>query len=79
MAIEVADTSLEFDRTVKVPLYARAGIREVWLVDLAGDRIEAHWTPGAHGCDDVPRFRRGERVAPTALPGIDLLVDGILG
>lgn len=33
----------------------------------------------ARGYEDVPRFRRGERVAPTALPGIDLAVDGILG
>jgi hypothetical protein len=33
----------------------------------------------ARGYEDVPRLRRGERVAPTALPGIDLPVDGILG
>jgi len=75
LAIEVADTSLELDRTVKGTLYARVGIREAWLVDLAGDGIESHRTPGAQGYEDVGR----SRAAPTALPGIDLPVDGILG
>ena len=42
LLIEVADTTLEFDRNVKLPLYARAGISEVWLVDLNGDYVEVH-------------------------------------
>ena len=42
LLIEVADSSLARDRRVKMPLYARAGIREAWLVDLIGDRGEVH-------------------------------------
>ena len=43
--IEVADSSLEYDRTVKLPLYAQAGIPEVWIVNLAENVIEAHTQP----------------------------------
>ncbi len=35
LLIEVADSSLRYDREVKIPRYARAGVPEVWLVDLA--------------------------------------------
>jgi Uma2 family endonuclease len=38
--IEVANTTLRLDRGVKIPLYARAGVREVWLVDLTTARLE---------------------------------------
>ena len=40
LAVEVADTSYRYDRGVKLGLYARAGVREVWIVDLAGDAVE---------------------------------------
>lgn len=45
LVIEVADTSLEFDRSVKVPLYARHGIAEVWLVDLQNQLLTIHREP----------------------------------
>lgn len=45
LVIEVADTSLEFDRAVKVPLYARHGIAEVWLVDLQNRLLTVHREP----------------------------------
>ena len=45
LVIEVADTSLEFDRSVKVPLYARHGITEVWLVDLRNRLLTVHRKP----------------------------------
>jgi Uma2 family endonuclease len=49
LLIEVADTSLEYDRQVKLPRYARAGIPEVWLVDLTGRRLSIHRGPGPDG------------------------------
>ena len=49
IAIEVSDTSLAYDRRVKLPLYARAGIPEAWLTDLAGDAVERHTEPSPHG------------------------------
>jgi Uma2 family endonuclease len=47
LVIEVADSSLAYDRDVKLPRYARAGIPEVWLVDLAGRRLLIHRRPDA--------------------------------
>lgn len=49
LLIEVADTSLDHDREVKVPLYARHGIVEVWLVDLEGRSVEVFTEPGVDG------------------------------
>jgi len=46
VVIEVADTSLAYDRNVKLPLYARAGIPEAWLIVLAKEVIEIHSQPG---------------------------------
>ena len=43
--IEVANTSLRFDRAIKLPLYARAGVPELWIVDLAGRSIDVHRDP----------------------------------
>ena len=42
LVVEVADTSLAYDRQRKLPLYAAAGIPEAWLVDLTEDRLEVH-------------------------------------
>jgi Uma2 family endonuclease len=77
--IEVADSSLETDRKVKLPLYARAEIPEVWLVDLNGERIERHTEPrnGAYRRVDVAT--RGETIVSAALPALALEVDAILG
>ncbi|MDQ3703195.1 MAG: Uma2 family endonuclease [Chloroflexota bacterium] len=49
LVIEVADSSLIFDRHTKLPLYARAGIREAWLVDLKAEAVEVHRAPGLGG------------------------------
>ena len=45
LLIEVSDSSLDFDSTVKLELYARAGIPEVWIVDLTTDRVLVHRNP----------------------------------
>lgn len=49
LLIEVADTSLEYDREVKLPVYAQAGIPGVWIVDLSGERVEVYRRPGRDG------------------------------
>jgi Uma2 family endonuclease len=75
--VEVADTSLEYDRMVKLPLYARAGIPEAWLVDLRHDIVEVHADPGARGYGAVVRTGRGERV-PSSVVRPQILTDEIL-
>jgi Uma2 family endonuclease len=79
LLIEVMDTSVEYDRRRKTPLYARAGVPEVWLVDIPADVVDVHRTPGERGYADVRTLRRGERLSPHAFPDVSLLVDDILG
>lgn len=78
LVIEVADTSLEHDRDVKVPLYASAGIPEVWLVDLPGDQIKVYRDPGPDGYRDVRTVTRGGTLTPLALPAVELRANEIL-
>ena len=79
LVVEVAETSADVDREVKVPLYARAGIPEVWLVDLAGECVEVFQEPAPQGYQQIQRVRRGQRVAPQAIPDLELAVDDVLG
>ena len=79
LVIEVADTSLVTDREVKLPIYARAGVPEAWLLDVVTQRLEVHRRPTPDGDQDVHSFRRGESVAPQAFPHLVLTVDTLLG
>ncbi len=80
LLIEVSDTTLRYDREVKLPLYARSGIPEIWIVDLAGETIERHNEPSeAGGYRRTERSRRGEMLGSEALPGLTLPVDAVLG
>jgi Uma2 family endonuclease len=79
LVVEVADTTLAYDRGVKVPLYARAGIPEAWLVDLGAERIHIHRDPAAGGYRSIQVLSRGEAVTPLAFPDVTLAVGEILG
>lgn len=79
LLIEVADTSLAYDREVKLPLYARFGIAEAWLVDLAGEIIERHTEPAEDGYRLVRRVGRRETLGSAVPPGVTLRVDDVLG
>jgi Uma2 family endonuclease len=81
LVIEVADTSLGYDRSEKLPLYARAGMPEVWLVDLTHDVIYVYLKPDrlAGTYSVVSRRRRGGHLAPLFAPEQGLAVDAILG
>lgn len=68
LVVEVADTSLAYDRDTKLPLYAEAGIPEAWLVDLTADAIEVYSEPGPRGYGSLARIRRGGRVVSITLP-----------
>lgn len=79
LVIEVADTSLERDRDLKIPRYAAAGIPEAWLVDLVGDAITACRQPGPDGYREIVTVTRGQTLRPLLLPGVAIAVDEILG
>lgn len=79
LLIEVADSTLEFDRDVKRELYAENGITEYWIVDLNDGAVEVHRQPRPDGTyADVQTKRRGEQLDVAALPGITLAVSEIL-
>lgn len=79
LVIEVMDSSAPFDRGTKLPRYARAGVPEVWLVDLTDERIETFRNPRGGRYDEKQTRARGEHIAPGAFPEIELTVDAILG
>lgn len=79
LLIEVMVSSADFDRDVKTPLYARAGIREVWLVDLEAAAIEVYREPGPEGYAVVRRGARGDALTPATLPHLSFAASDILG
>lgn len=79
LLIEVADTSAAYDRDVKAPLYARAGIPEYWIVDVGRDVIEVFRSSSGDRYASVEERRPGDRISPEALPEVELAVSEILG
>jgi Uma2 family endonuclease len=79
LVIEVSDSSLEYDREVKLPMYAEAGIAEFWIVNLEDDCLEVYRQPTAGGVyNEIRILRRGEDADIAALPGPSVAVDDIL-
>ncbi len=78
LLIEVSHSSLEYDLRIELPLYARAGIQEVWVVDLDAGSLQVNRGPGPGGYESVRILSPGDRVAPLALPEIELTLADIL-
>ncbi len=78
LVIEVADSSLEYDRRTKLPLYARAAIREFWLVNLIEERIEIYTEPANGAYTKVAYIKRGEQLISVTIPDITLDADALL-
>ncbi|HKI02713.1 MAG TPA: Uma2 family endonuclease [Thermoanaerobaculia bacterium] len=80
LLVEVADSSLRYDQDVKMGLYARHGVAEVWLHDVVHEAIVVHRDPSPQGYRDVRTLHRGDRLAPLAFPDLVVLqVDTLLG
>lgn len=78
LVVEVADTTVDYDRHVKVPRYARAGIPEVWVVDLRARVIDVHAGPVAGEYRDERHAQPGESLAIPGVPAQQLAVADIL-
>lgn len=70
LVVEVADTSLAYDRERKLPLYAEAGIPEAWLMDLNANAIEVYSEPGPKGYGRIAHIRREGRGVSVTLPNL---------
>jgi Uma2 family endonuclease len=79
LVIEVADTTVGHDRGRKLPLYARFGVPEVWIVVLRRSIVEVYRNPGAGGYGSKTILARGESLSPLAFPDVTVPVDDILG
>lgn len=77
LLIEVADTTLESDRNIKVPLYAQAGITEVWLVDLKGQSLTSYQQPSARGFRLLQMYTAADMLAPHSLPELTLAMNAL--
>jgi Uma2 family endonuclease len=78
LLIEVAASSLDYDREVKAPLYASKGVAEYWLVDVNEEVISRYMNPAAGVYQTVAHHRRGESIAPSLLPDCVLEIDELL-
>jgi len=78
LLVEVADTSLAFDRGRKMRVYAAAGVPEYWLVNLPENVLTVYRDAGPGGYGQVVTVRRGDRIAPTAFPDLELAVGDLV-
>jgi Uma2 family endonuclease len=78
LVIEVADTSLRFDRDTKGPLYAEAGIPEYWILNLNDDALEVYRDPGASAYRLTMVLKPEQRIAPLAFPDLEVRVSDLL-
>ena len=79
LLIEVADTSVEYDRGIKLSAYAKAGIAEVWIVVRKERRVEVYTGPAEEGYVNVRRVGAEGKIAPGAFPDVELEVGKVVG
>ena len=79
LLVEVADSTIKYDREIKIPLYAENGIYEVWLIDINQQLVEVYRQAKGNSYLDVQQFFRGDILTIEAFDGINLTVEQILG
>jgi Uma2 family endonuclease len=78
LLVEIAGSSPNFDLTIKAGLYARAGIAEYWVLDIAGRRLIVHRNPADGRYTDIAAYSASESVAPLAAPSAAFNVRAVL-
>jgi Uma2 family endonuclease len=79
LVIEVSNTSVRFDTKVKAPLYAEAGIREYWILNIPKNGLEVRSEPVSGVYTRLEILKRGQTVSPQASPEVSFKVEEILG
>ena len=64
LVIEIADTTLNYDRNANLSIYALYSIPEVWLVDIRGQKLTVYREPGANGYGRILAPERADTIAP---------------
>lgn len=79
LVIEVADSSLAYDRSVKVPLYASFGIPELWIVDVTDKAVELFAEPNCTASSfSIQERRTSGRLTPRLVPAVTIDVEALL-
>lgn len=78
LLVEVAKSSLRRDREVKSAIYADAGVKEYWIIDVAALTVEVWSQPGRGAYQRLDTFRRGESITLQAFPDVTIAVDDFL-
>lgn len=79
LVVEVSDSTLEYDRQIKLPLYARAGVPEVWIVNLVEEIIETYSQPSGDSYLTAKPFARGEVVQSGGVEALRVEASAVLG
>jgi Uma2 family endonuclease len=78
LLVVVSDSTLERDRRRKLPLYAAAGVGEVWLVDLVARRLETHREPSLKGFGRTTILLVDHSLAPLFAPDSEIKIVDLL-
>lgn len=78
LLIEVADSSLDYDQSDKLPAYGKAGIPEVWIVNLPARHVEIYREPHFAGYGSTVIIREDEVACPAAFPDVQVSVSALL-
>jgi Uma2 family endonuclease len=79
LAVEIADSSLPYDRDVKIPIYSARGVIEAWIVDLAGNALLVFRMPEAGGYKECLTLQKDDSISPVTIPDFAVKVGEILG
>lgn len=79
LLIEVADSTIEYDQEVKIPLYASSNIAEVWLVDINQQVLEVYREPTPNGYQNIQKLQPGQIIAMQAFSDVNFTVEEVLG
>lgn len=77
LVIEVADSSLRYDRGEKAAKYAASGIADYWVVDVPNRVIHVHRLPQAGGFGSCQTYRGSDRISPLSIPAAVLVVESL--
>jgi Uma2 family endonuclease len=78
LIIEVAESSLDYDRQVKARIYAEFNVPEYWLVDVGAREVVRHTNPRGSAYETLRVFRSGESIAPERLPDVPIDADVLM-
>lgn len=79
LLVEISDSTLAKDRNIKIPLYAKANIQEVWLVNLNEDTVEVYRHPIQDKYNSFNTYKLGNNLSILAFPDVEITVDQIFG